>query len=130
MSRFERKNHIVFNVSYHLIFVTKYRKQLLTGEHKTKVKKYLLEKSNQLNVKIEKYEVMPDHVHLFIKCSPNIKISNLVKNLKGYSSYMLRRSYKLKNKFKHLWSPSYYCETIGHISEQTIKKYIEDQLKA
>ena len=73
---------------------------------------------------------MPDHVHLFVKCSPNIKISDLVKQLKGYSSYMLRRSYKLENEIFHFLSPSYYCETIGHISEQTIKKYIEDQLKA
>ena len=130
MSRFERKNHRVFNVSYHIIFVTKYRKPLMKGYIRTQIEKYLLEKAEQLKVKIEQYEIMPDHVHLFVKCSPNIKISDLVQSLKGYSSYMLRRNFELKKKFKHFWSPSYYCETVGHISEKTIRKYIKDQIKA
>lgn len=71
---------------------------------------------------------MPDHVHLFIKCTPNHKISDIVKQLKGYSSYVLRKAFPIyRTKYKSLWAPSYYCETIGHISENTIKKYINDQ---
>ena len=71
---------------------------------------------------------MPDHIHLFIKCTPDHKISDIVRQLKGYNSYILRKAYPFyKKKYKSLWAPSYYCESVGHISEATVKKYIEDQ---
>jgi putative transposase len=73
---------------------------------------------------------MDDHVHLFIKCNPTHKVSHIVQMLKGYSSYKLRKKYPIyKFKYKHFWSSSYYCESIGHISEDVIKKYIDDQRK-
>ena len=72
---------------------------------------------------------MPDHIHLFIKCTPKHTVSNIVKYLKGYSSFMLRKKYIRYRKYKALWTRSYYCESIGHISEKTIKKYMEDQRK-
>ena len=64
---------------------------------------------------------MPDHIHLFIKCSPNQRVSDIVRQLKGYSSYMVRKSYpQYRIKYKSLWAPSYYCESVGHISESTV----------
>lgn len=71
---------------------------------------------------------MEDHVHLFIKSNPTLSISYIVQQLKGFSSYKIRK-YLNYHKTKAFWSPSYYCETIGHISENTIKKYIENQKK-
>ena len=72
-------------------------------------------------------EIMPDHVHLFIQAPPLLSVSVIVKNLKGFSSYKLRRSFIELTKYKHLWTPSYYCETIGHITHDTIIKYINNQ---
>ena len=71
---------------------------------------------------------MPDHIHLFIKCTPNHRVSDIVRHLKGYSSYKLRSEYpKYRKQYKWLCAPSYYCESVGHISEHTVKKYIDDQ---
>lgn len=70
---------------------------------------------------------MPDHIHLFIKSKPDITISYIVKHLKGYSSYMLRKQFPSLTKYKSLWTNSYFVETIGLISEKTIRKYIEMQ---
>lgn len=74
-------------------------------------------------------EVMPNHVHIFIKAKPSIAIDELVQGLKGYTSYVLRQEYRWLEKMKHLWSPSYYVESIGHISEETVRRYIEEQKK-
>lgn len=129
MSRFKRNNRTVFNINYHIIWIPKYRRKILIGKVKNTVESALLEKSKQLGIVLEKYEIMPDHIHIFIKCNPNIKISEIVGQLKGYSSYMARKNHPKLNYIKHLYAPSYYCESIGHISEDTIKKYINDQWK-
>lgn len=70
---------------------------------------------------------MPDHIHIFIKAHPNISVSDIIKQIKGYTSYNLRKKYKWLRKYKSLWTPSYFCETIGLISEQTVRRYIDMQ---
>ena len=78
----------------------------------------------------ESMEVMPDHVHLFVKSNPIIPVHHIVSQFKGYSSRVLRDEFPwLRSRLPSLWTHSYYCETIGHISEETIRKYIEDQKK-
>jgi putative transposase len=73
-------------------------------------------------------EVMPDHIHIFLKGTPTIPIHLIVKNLKGKSSRVLRSEFPhLRRRLPCLWTRSYYCETIGCINEKAIKKYIENQ---
>ena len=72
--------------------------------------------------------VMPDHVHLFIKAPPTASPHWIVQQLKGYTSHELRKEFSyLKSRLPTLWTRSYYVESCGHISEQTIKRYIEEQ---
>lgn len=130
MTRFEYGCHAIYNIGYHLVWTPKYRKSILKGNFKYIIQKALYKKALNLKVSIKELEIMPDHVHLFIKCKPTHKICNIVKHLKGYSSYMLRKIYpKYKVLYKHFWSSSYYCETVGCISEKTIRKYINNQWK-
>ena len=71
---------------------------------------------------------MPDHVHIFIKCRTlTISISKLVQYLKGGSSFRIRKKYSFLKKYKSFWSPSYFCESIGNMSENVIRKYIRNQ---
>jgi putative transposase len=127
--RFNRGNKHIYNINYHIIWCPKYRKHILTGKFKEIILSCLYEKQESLNIKIEKCEIMPDHIHLFIKSNPLNNISKIVQVLKGYSSFKLRSLFPKSKKYKHLWSRGYYCESIGHISEETIKKYIDDQWK-
>ena len=119
--------HRVYNVSYHIVWIPKYRKHILKNDIRQELINCLHEKAKQLNVTLAAYEVMSDHVHLFIKSNPLITISEIVKNMKGYSSYILRKKFIELRKYKSLWAPSYFCETIGSVSENAIKKYIEMQ---
>lgn len=126
--RWKTSNTTVYNVGYHLIWCPKYRREVLTGEVKTRLKELLLEKAERIKVDIENMEIMPDHVHLFLKSTPVNAPHYIVQQLKGYTSRMLRQEFpKLKSRLPTLWTRSYYVETIGHISESTVKRYIEDQ---
>jgi putative transposase len=73
-------------------------------------------------------EVMSDHVHLFLKTDPTNSPHFIVHQLKGYTSRVMREEFpSLKSRLPSLWTRSYYCESVGHLSEETIRQYIEDQ---
>ncbi len=124
-----RKKHNVYNISYHIVWIPKYRKKILIGDVRKRLIFYLFDKAISLNISIEEYEVMNDHIHLFIKSNPNISISFIISQLKGYSSFKLRNEFPYLKKYKALWTNSYFCETIGFISEETVRKYIRMQTK-
>ena len=123
------KKHNVYNISYHIVWIPKYRKKILIGDVRKRLIFYLFDKAISLNISIEEYEVMNDHIHLFIKSNPNISISFIISQLKGYSSFKLRNEFPYLRKYKALWTNSYFCETIGFISEETVRKYIRMQTK-
>ena len=123
------RKHNVYNISYHVVWIPKYRKKILIGDVRKRLIFYLFDKAISLNISIEEYEVMNDHIHLFIKSNPNISISFIISQLKGYSSFKLRNEFPYLRKYKALWTNSYFCETIGFISEETVRKYIRMQTK-
>jgi len=125
--RFNYHSHCVFNLGYHIIWCPKYRRKLLQWGIDERLKILLVEKATRMGCRIEQMEAMPDHVHIFIKTPPTLAIDTLVQGLKGYTSYVLRRERPWLQRIKTLWAPSYYVESIGHISEETVRRYIEDQ---
>lgn len=128
MKKLVHNNTSVVNINYHLVWCPKYRRKVLVGGIELRLKEILPQIAKELNCEIETMEVMPDHVHIFLKGTPIIPIHLIVKTLKGKSSRILRDEFPvLKSRLPNLWTRSYYCETIGCISEATIKKYIEEQ---
>lgn len=129
--RWTTSNKAVYNIGYHLIWCPKYRRKVLTDAVETRLKEMLIAKATELGLTIETMEVMPDHVHLFIKAPPTLAPHFIVQQLKGYTSYQLRKEFPtLKSRLPTLWTRSYYCESIGYISEEIVKRYIEDQKNA
>jgi len=128
MERWTHSNKAVFNVGFHLIWTPKYRRKVLVGAVEIRLKELLAEKAESIGVSIEEMEIMPDHLHLFVKSEPTNSPHYIVQQLKGYTSRILRQEFStLKSRMPSLWTRSYYCESVGHISEDTIRKYIEDQ---
>lgn len=128
--RWKQSNTVVYNVGYHIIFCSKYRRKVLKDDIQKRLKTLLLEKAMQCDINIEQMEIMEDHVHIFLKAKPSASPHWIVQQLKGYTSRILRREFSsIKTRLPSLWTRSYYIETIGHISEHTIRKYIEDQKK-
>lgn len=128
IKRWNTSKHAVFNIGYHLIWCPKYRRKVLIDGIDIRLKEIITTISNKHNWAVESMEVMSDHVHIFIKVSPDMSPAYIVSQLKGTSSRILREEFpKLKSRIPTLWTRSYYCESVGHISEETVKKYIEDQ---
>jgi putative transposase len=117
-----------FNIAYHLIWCPKYRRKVLINGIDVRLKELLLEKAEDLGITIELIEVMPDHVRLFVKTNPTDNPQQIVLQFKGYASRNLKEEFpKLKSQLPCLWTRSYFCESVGSLSEESIKKYIEDQ---
>jgi putative transposase len=123
----------VYNVNYHIVWSTKYRRKVLTEE----ITEYLRELFQEIATAKE-FEVViievgeMDHVHVFASAHPKVSPSYIVKMLKGISGRLLFLKYpEIKTKLWNgrLWNSSFYIETIGSISEEAIKKYIEKQTK-
>lgn len=126
--RYKSDDGCVYNIGYHLIWCTKRRKDVLKDAAARRLKEIFIEKAKDLEIEIASMEVMSDHVHLFVKSKPVYPPHFIVNQLKGYSSRVLRKEFpKVKSRIPCLWSRSYYCESVGHISEETIIRYIENQ---
>lgn len=120
--RWTHSNTTIFNISYHIIWCPKYRRKVLVNEVEDGLKALLVEKAKEIGCEISIQEVMPDHVHIFTKTKPTLAPHYIVQQLKGYTSRILRKEFpKLKSRMPTLWTRSYYCESIGHISEETVK---------
>jgi len=126
--RWRRSNTSVHNVGYHLIWCPKYRRKVLIPPVDTELKRLLMLKAKEIGITIDKMEVLPDHVHVFVKANPTAAPHWIVQQFKGYTSRLLREKYTfLTTRLPTLWTRSYYCESVGHISEATVKRYIEEQ---
>jgi len=126
--RWTHSNKAVFNIGYHLIWCTKYRKPVLSEEVGKRLQFLLIEKSKEIGLDIQQLEILPEHVHIFVKCSPVDSPHFIVQQFKGYTSHILRKEFSpLRTRIPTLWTRSYYCESIGHISKKTVRKYILDQ---
>jgi putative transposase len=115
-------------LKYHIVWCTKYRRKVLTDVIQESLKTLIFEKATEINYKIEAMETMEDHIHIFVQASVKDSVHRVVSQLKGYTSFKLRESFpELKSRLPCLWTRSYYAGTVGHVSEETVKKYIENQ---
>lgn len=127
MSKYQSSTHVTYNIGYHVVFSPKYRYNLLRYRAADRLKELLTEKALQLHITLPSMEVMPDHVHLFICAPPSLALPNIVRELKGYTSYRLRAEFSYLRRYPSLWTRSYFAESVGHISEKTVVHYIENQ---
>lgn len=127
-NRYVSSRTSVYNIGYHLIWCTKYRRKVLTPEIEMRLKELMREKAGELDIEIAEMETMSDHIHIFVKSKPIYAPHFLVQQFKGYSSRVLREEFpELKSRLPSLWTRSYFCESVGHISADTIIQYIENQ---
>ena len=127
-TRYRRNAGSVFSLKYHLVWCPKYRRKVLVREVAEDLRELLHQKAKELDVQIEALEIMPDHVHLFIESDPTEAPQRLANQFKGFTSRLLREKYPhLRSQLPSLWSRSYYVGSIGQVSEESVKRYIEMQ---
>ena len=122
-------SHTRWKCQYHIVFIPKYRKKVLYGQLRQDVREIIKTLCKYKNVEIISGAVCADHVHLSISIPPKISISNFMGYLKGKSTLMIYdRHPNLQSKWdKAFWTRGYYVATIGNVTEEVIRKYIEEQ---
>ncbi len=132
-SDLRRGRTCVTNLHVHLVFVTKYRRKVLTKRVMKIIASSFSSVANDLEFTIDEVNGEQDHVHLLLRYSPNASVSKIVNILKGVSSRMIRKtSYPevVKNLLgNHFWSPSYFAASCGGAPLEIVKHYIEQQGK-
>lgn len=122
-------SHTKWKCQYHIVFIPKYRKKVLYGQLKSDVREIISTLCKYRDVEIIEGAVCSDHVHLSVAIPPKYSISNFMGYLKGRSILMIYdRHPELQSKWdKSFWARGYYVATIGNITEDAIKKYIQEQ---
>ena len=123
-------SHTIFDIKYHVIWVTKYRYAVLTRAIIVKLKELLKQGCEARGITIIKGFAGKDHVHMLMSCPTHLAPGRIVQYLKGRSSRLLQDEFpELKKRYwgQHLWATGYFCATVGAVTEETIKQYIENQ---
>ena len=125
---YKSNNNIVYSCKYHIVWCPKYRRKVLTGEIETRLKEIIINTCLEIKVDIIEMEIMPDHVHLLIEVDPQYGVHKVIKQIKGRSSFLLRKEFKpLTTKLPTLWTNSYFISTVGGAPLSIVKQYIENQ---
>jgi putative transposase len=130
MTEYRKGSHTIYDIKYHIVWITKYRKAVLRGEIGVRLRELIRQTCEAQEVYIEKGHIAVDHVHLLLSVPPNIAVSDLVQWLKGRSSRkMLDEFGELRRQFwgQHLWARGYFVASSGNVTDEVIAQYIEMQ---
>ncbi len=124
-------SHAVFDLQMHVVFVTKYRRKVLTVELLAYLKQVFIDTLIAWRCHLVEFGGEPDHVHMLIEIHPSLKISSLINNLKTVSSRKARKAFAT-HLSAYYWKPlfwhrAYYIGSVGRTSTHTIRHYIQKQ---
>ena len=124
----------VCNINYHVVWSVKYRRKILSEDVELYLKDLVQQIAADKGFTVHLFECGEgDHVHCFVSGPPKLSITDIVKYLKGITGRKLFEQFpEIREKLwkEQLWNHSYYVETIGSVSEENIRRYIENQTKA
>ena len=130
MVDYRKEGHTVYDIKYHVVWSTKYRYKILKGAIGYRLRDLLKQGCETQGITVVQGNITQDHVHILISCPPSIAPSKVVQYLKGRSSKLIQDEFpELKKRYwgQHLWARGYFCATVGSVTEETIKAYIENQ---
>ena len=130
MTEYRKGSHTIYDIKYHIVWITKYRKPVMRGEIGVRLRELIRQTCETLEVQIVKGHISPDHVHLLVSVPPQIAVSTLIQRLKGRTARrMLEEFGELRRQFwgQHLWARGYFVASSGNVTDEIIAEYIENQ---
>ena len=131
MNKYNRLNHCKYLLQYHIIWCPKFRFNVLNGRIEPELKEILRNIGENYGYEIKEIEIMPDHIHLFISINPKVALTDVVRTFKSISARELFKRFPKLKAFYHrsgsLWSKGYFVSSVGNVSEETVRKYIQEQ---
>ncbi|MEG6569937.1 IS200/IS605 family transposase [Thermoanaerobacterium thermosaccharolyticum] len=132
MQNYRKSSHATYDLKYHIVWITKYRKPILVGKIAERTRELIRMVCKNNEVEILSGHVSKDHIHILVSAPPHLSISKLVQYIKGYSSRkLLMENKKLNKQFwgQHLWARGYFAASSGNVTDEVIIEYIEENQK-
>ena len=130
LNTMRKESHTTYNINYHCVWIPKYRRRILQNPRIKEILTDIIKgRCEENDWQVLAFEIQPDHIHLFVSVPPKESISWVVKILKGNTALQLRRVFPALNAVhtKHLWAKGFFASTAGYISEDSVKRYIDEQ---
>ena len=130
MENYRKTAHATYDIKYHLVWITKYRKPVITGEIAQRTRELIRGVCQTNDVEILAGQVGKDHIHVLVSVPPHLSASKLMQYIKGYTSRKLQMEYKSLNREfwgKHLWARGYFAASSGNVTDEIIAEYIRTQ---
>lgn len=124
---YRRTDNSVSSLNYHFVFVPKRRKAVLIQDVARRLQEIIFDLATEHGWKLIALEIMPDHVHFLVNAPTHEAPSQIAKWVKGRASSLLRKEFPQLLKIPTLWSASYFVGSVGQVSMETVKRYIENQ---
>ncbi|MXV84302.1 IS200/IS605 family transposase [Candidatus Poribacteria bacterium] len=113
---------------YHIIWCTKYRRSVLSPEIQERLKVLIFEQQEAYQYVVREVDSMPDHIHLLVSIPPNISVTSVIGKIKGYTAKVLRNEFPtLTRRLPCLWTRSKFVGSVGSVTLEALKQYIENQ---
>ena len=119
-----------FDIKYHFVWVTKYRKSILSGAVGTRVRDLVREICRTHEIEILQGAVSGDHIHVLLSCPPTLSPSKIMQLIKGKTSRKLMMEFKhIQKQYwgRHVWARGYFVASSGNVTDETIAEYIRGQ---
>ena len=129
--QYASSSHCVYYHRYHIVWATKYRYKVLFGDVRLRARDICRQVCGENGVEILHGVLSRDHVHMFVSVPPKIAIADLVRKMKGRSSYKLQREFpELKKRYwgRKFWGRGYFSTTNGAITENAVLQYLDNHL--
>lgn len=130
MENSRKSSHCTYDIKYHIVWITKYRKPVIVGKIAQRIRELIRMVCTTNEVEIIAGHVGKDHIHLLVSVPPHLSVSKLVQYIKGSTSRKLQMEYKELNKQfwgQHLWARGYFVASSGNVTDEVIAQYIKDQ---
>ncbi len=131
MAQYNHGGHTVTDYKTHLVWCTKYRYKVLKGTVALRLRELLRQGCASMGVTIIQGSIGKEHVHMMVSYPPSLSVSKMVQALKGRSSHLLQDEFpELKKRYwgQHMWARGYFGASVGAVDEETIRRYIENQM--
>ena len=129
MTAYDTGAHTVYYHRFHIVWATKYRYKVLEGDLRLRIRDIIRQVCRELGVAIIDGVLSSDHVHMLVSIPPKRSVSEVVQRMKGRSSHKVQREFPAIAKRywgRHFWARGYYSTTAGNITEDVIRKYLEE----
>lgn len=127
-NKYRKTQTTVSLINYHFVFCPRYRRKIFNIEGlENRFKTLVKNKCKEMGIEIIAIECDKDHTHMFLNSLPTLSPSDIMQNIKGYTSKILREEFIELSKMPSLWTRSYFVSTEENVCSETIKKYVENQ---